>query len=215
MFGSWRDPTTFLLQVAIALPGLLLAIAFHEFAHAWLAVRRGDDTPAQDGRLTMNPLAHIDPIGALMLVIAGFGWARPVQVRAQNLKHPLRDMALVALAGPVANLLVAVASALVSRVLLETGAVRGPVFGPLHLMVQACFWLNVGLAVFNLIPLPPLDGSRILVWLLPYRAAEAVARLEPVAPLILLLLLVTGVLGPLIRPARAAVAGAILRGVGL
>jgi Zn-dependent protease len=215
MFGPGLDPATFLLRLAIALPGLLLAIAFHEFSHAWVAVRRGDDTPAHDGRLTMNPLAHIDPIGALMLVLAGFGWAKPVQVRGGNLKHPLRDMALVAAAGPVANILLAVASAVVWRVMEQTGSTSGPVLGPLFAMVQVCFSMNVGLAVFNLIPIPPLDGSRVLVWLLPARAAESVARFEPVAPLIMLVLLFSGVLSPLIRPARDAVAVTILRGVGL
>jgi len=215
MFGPGGDPVAFLTQLAVRLPGLLLAIAFHEFAHAWLAVRRGDDTPAHEGRLTMNPLAHLDPIGALMLVIAGFGWARPVQVRGHNLKHPLRDMALVAVAGPVANVLLAVVTALVWRLMLETGATSGPVFGPLYAMVRACFSLNVGLAVFNLLPIPPLDGSRVLVWLLPARASEAVARLEPVAPLILLVLVFSGALWPLVGPPMAAVGGAILRGVGL
>lgn len=214
MFPFGGDLASALQTLVISVPGLLLALAFHEFSHAWVATRLGDTTPEADGRLTMNPLAHLDPIGSLMLVFAGFGWAKPVEVHGQNFKSPLRDMALVAIAGPAANILLAVVSVLVLRLLNAAGAVDGALFGPLTLMVWASFVMNVGLAVFNLLPIPPLDGSRLLVWLLPPGPGEAVARLEPYAPLLLLGLLLTGVLGPVIRPLTSAVRGAILRGIG-
>ncbi len=214
MFPFGGDLASALQTLVISVPGLLLALAFHEFSHAWVATRLGDTTPEADGRLTMNPLAHLDPIGSLMLVFAGFGWAKPVEVHGHNFKSPLRDMALVAIAGPAANILLAVVSVLVLRLLNAAGAVDGALFGPLTLMVWASFVMNVGLAVFNLLPIPPLDGSRLLVWLLPPGPGEAVARLEPYAPLLLLGLLLTGVLGPVIRPLTSAVRGAILRGIG-
>lgn len=215
MFPFGGDLASALQQLAIAIPALLLALAFHEYSHAWVATRLGDTTPEADGRLTMNPLAHVDPIGALMLVFAGFGWAKPVQVQGHNFKSPLRDMALVAVAGPLANFLLAVVSAIVLKLMVENGLRSGPVLGPLFEMVRACFGLNIGLGVFNLLPIPPLDGSRILVWLLPRGPAEAVARLEPVAPFLLIGLLFLGVLGPLIWPVTSAVARTIRWGVGL
>jgi Zn-dependent protease len=215
MFPFGGDLASTLQQLAISIPALLLALAFHEFSHAWVATRLGDTTPEADGRLTMNPIAHLDPIGALMLVFVGFGWAKPVQVHGQNFKNPLRDMAVVAAAGPVSNVLLAVALALVLKGMLAYGVVDGPVFGALFAMVRVGFFMNIGLAIFNLLPIPPLDGSRILVWLLPRGPAEAVARLEPYAPLILIGVLVTGIHRPFLRPMYGAVVGAIRWGVGL
>ncbi len=215
MFPIGGDLAETVRALAVALPALLLALSFHEFSHAWVAVRLGDDTPIRDGRLTMNPMAHLDPIGALLLVVAGFGWARPVQVQGQSFRRPLRDMALVALAGPVANLLLAVLSVLAMRAMAAWGLHDGPVATPVWLMLQASFVMNVGLAVFNLLPIPPLDGSRILLWLLPAGPGQAVARLEAYAPLLLLVLLATGALRPILMPLVSAVQGAILWGTSL
>jgi Zn-dependent protease len=209
MFPASGDPASFLQGLALAIPGLLLAFATHEYMHARLAVRLGDDTPERDGRLTLNPFAHFDPIGALMLVIAGFGWAKPVQVQGQYFKSPLRDMAIVAAAGPVTNFVVAALLGVILSVMRAAGLVHGPVFDPLSAMVSIGLSINVGLGVFNLLPIPPLDGSRVLVWALPARWAEAVARMEPYAPLLLLALLFTGVLGRFVYPAVAFVEGLI------
>lgn len=214
MFPFGGDLASALQQLAIAIPGLLLAFAFHEFSHAWVATRLGDSTPADEGRLTMNPLVHLDPVGTFALLFAGFGWAKPVQVHGQNFKHPLRDMALVAAAGPLSNFLLAVVCALVLRVLHAAGAVGGPILGPLEHMIRACLYMNIVLGVFNFLPIPPLDGSRILVWLLPARSGEAVARLEPYAPLLLLVLLVSGALRPVLWPLTSAVREAIRWGTG-
>ena len=211
MFSLGSDPASLVQRLAVSIPGLLLAVAFHEYCHARLAVRLGDPTPEEDGRLTMNPLAHLDPVGALMLVLVGFGWAKPVQVHGQNFKNPLSDMALVAVAGPLANIVLATASVLAWR-LLEASGAQGPVFDPLGAMLWTSFALNVGLAVFNLLPVPPLDGSRVLFWLLPAREAEVLARLEPYAPLVLIVLVVSGALGPILRPLYGAVASLILWG---
>lgn len=211
MFPVGMDPAALMQRLAVSIPGLLLALAFHEYCHARLAVRLGDPTPEEDGRLTMNPLAHLDPIGAIMLVFVGFGWAKPVQVQGQYFKSPLRDMAAVAAAGPLANLVLATLSILAWR-LLEAAGAQGSVFDPLGAMLRASFALNVGLAVFNLLPLPPLDGSRVLFWLLPARGAEALARFEPYAPLVLVALVLTRMHEPILRPLYGAVASFILWG---
>lgn len=215
MFAFGGDLAETVRWVVVAVPALLLALSFHEFSHAWVAVRLGDDTPAEEGRLTMNPIAHLDPIGALMLAFAGFGWAKPVQVRGQYFRRPLRDMALVAVAGPLANLLLAIVSALGLRLMAAAGAMHGPVVTPFWEMLRASFAMNVGLAVFNLLPLPPLDGARILVWLLPARQGEVVARLEAYAPLLLFVLLVSGLLRPILAPLVYSVQHAILWGTSL
>ena len=215
MFPFEGDSLETIRWLVVRVPALLLAVTFHEFSHAWLAVRLGDGTPAKDGRLTMNPISHLDPIGALMLVLVNFGWARPVRVRGEHFRHPLRDMALVAAAGPLANVVLAIVSALGIRAMMEAGAVEGPTATPLSLMLQVSLEMNVGLAMFNLLPIPPLDGSRLLVWLLPARQAERAAWLEAYAPLLLLLLLATGLLRPILTPLVASVDGAIRWGVGL
>jgi len=148
----------------ILFPGLLLSIAIHEFAHAWSADKLGDPTPRLQGRVTLNPLSHLDPIGTLMIFLTSFGWGRAVEFDPYNLKHPVRDTALIALAGPVANLLIALVLSLVIR----TGIL------PWAWMYEASsliVYINVALAIFNLVPVYPLDGSKILLALLPRSTA--------------------------------------------
>jgi len=152
------------LAFFILFPGLLLSITIHEFAHALAADKLGDPTPRHQGRVTLNPLAHLDPLGTLMILLTNFGWGRPVEFDPYNLKNPTRDTALIALAGPVSNLVLALILSLILKV---------SVF-PLEWMYMAGYLLiitNVSLAIFNLIPVYPLDGSKILSALLPPQTA--------------------------------------------
>ncbi len=184
------DPRVLLLL----LPAVLVAVTIHEFAHALVADRLGDPTPRRLGRLTLNPLAHLDVLGTLFFVLFSFGWARPVPVNPRNFAHPRQGMLQVALAGPLAN----VTLAFVVGLLVKTQSLSGSVWGDLASMVV---WINVVLAVFNLIPIPPLDGSRILESLLPLDQAAAYARIQPYGTVLILVLLYTGVVGRVMFPA--------------
>jgi Zn-dependent protease len=165
---------------------LLVGLTFHEFSHALLADQLGDHRPRAMGRVTLNPLPHIDPIGALMLLIAGFGWAKPVMVNPYALRNGPRSMWLVAAAGPAANILVAVAFAVVFRVLDMAGFEDGFLVN----LVRFVVLLNVLLAFFNFIPIPPLDGYNVALAFLPPRTAMTVQRYAPYGMLVLLLLIV-------------------------
>ncbi|MBI3826228.1 MAG: site-2 protease family protein [Candidatus Rokubacteria bacterium] len=193
------DPSAFLAGLAVKIPALLLAVTLHEVAHGLVADRLGDPTARALGRLTLNPLPHIDPLGALALVLAGFGWAKPVPVNGANLRHPRRDMALVAAAGPVANLAVAFAG-LVTLGLVQRTLILGSVTATLHQVLLYVFTFNLGLAVFNLLPLPPLDGGHFLPYLLPRAAWPALPALQRAGPVILIVLLVTGAVRWIIGP---------------
>ena len=189
-------------------PPILLAITLHEIAHGWAALRLGDNTAHAQGRLSLNPLRHVDPVGtilvpALLYMLGGviLGWARPVPVNFRQLRQPRRDMALVAAAGPAANLLMALGWAVMMGLAVLTWAAGWQWLGmPLLLMANVGVLVNVVLAILNLLPVPPLDGSRILASLLPPQGALALARLEPYGLLILLLLLISGVLGMILGP---------------
>jgi len=193
---------------------LLLAMVLHEYAHGWLADKCGDSTARSQGRLTMNPLAHVDPFGTVILpliclLLPGsflLGWAKPVPIDSRSLRNPRRDMALVAAAGPGMNLTLAVVSALLLALLLtleptlslrastdaeaQSSVVTAMFLRPIAVMALYSVIINVFLALFNLIPIPPLDGGRILTCLLPARPARALARLEPYGMLILVGLIV-------------------------
>lgn len=204
-------------QISIwALP-VLAAIVFHEVAHGWVAFRLGDPTAARMGRLTLNPISHIDLFGTvllpLLLIVAQapflFGYAKPVPVNFYNLNHPKRDMVWVALAGPLTNILLALGSVLGLKLLLSFDFSPHDPFSsffialltPLALMAKNSVVINVVLAVFNAFPIPPLDGGRVLVGLLPEPYSSTVARLEPFGFLIILLLLMSHVLDALMGPA--------------
>jgi len=164
---------------------LLVGLTFHEFSHALTADQLGDRRPRAMGRLTLNPIAHLDPIGALMLVVAGFGWAKPVMVNPAALRGGRRSMALVAFAGPIANVMVAIGFAVVFRLMSLTGVEDGFFLRLVALIVQ----LNVLLAVFNLIPIPPLDGYNVALAYLPPRQAITVQQYAPYGVIVLLLLI--------------------------
>ena len=151
------NPFVALLQII----SLVVALTIHEFSHAWMADHLGDPTPRLQGRLTLNPLRHLDPIGTLLLFIAGFGWGKPVEFDPYNLKRPQRDTALIALAGPVSNLLLAIMLA----ILLRTIGMAMPSF--LISTLIFTIFMNISLAIFNLIPIHPLDGGKIVIGILP------------------------------------------------
>ncbi|MEW6276101.1 MAG: site-2 protease family protein [Bacillota bacterium] len=175
-------------EMLLMVPAIVLGLTFHEFAHGWTADRLGDPTARYQGRLTLNPAAHIDVIGLIMLFIAGFGWAKPVPVNPVNLRGNMRrSMMVVSLAGPAANMVLAVAGA----VALGLGLWQVPLWREIFM---AIIRINVVLAVFNLLPVPPLDGSKILAGLLPGRQ-QWLYTLENYGVIILLVLLFTGVIG--------------------
>ncbi|HKV43247.1 MAG TPA: site-2 protease family protein [bacterium] len=182
------------LALVLLLPAVLIAVTFHEYAHALVADRLGDPTARQLGRLSLNPLVHLDVLGTLFFVLFGFGWARPVPVNPRNFADPRQGMLQVALAGPLANVTVAFAVGLLIR---TPGIVDGLWLAFASMLVR----INIVLAIFNLIPIPPLDGSRILASLLPLDRAQAYARIQPYGTVLLLLLLYTGVVGQVISPA--------------
>lgn len=191
---------------------ILVAVILHEVAHGYVAFRLGDPTAAQQGRLTLNPFAHVDPFGTvilpLLLLFGGapflFGYAKPVPVNFMNLRNPRTGMVLVALAGPMTNLLLAALSAVAFNFLQSMQAPQDGLvatnIGVLTLMAGHSVLMNIGLAVFNLLPVPPLDGGRVATGLLPRSPALALARLEPYGMLIIVVLLATGVLGQILRP---------------
>lgn len=199
-----------------ALP-VLLAVVFHEVSHGWVAYRLGDPTARQLGRLTLNPIAHVDLFGTilvpLMLIIAHspfvFGYAKPVPVNFNNLRNPKRDMIWVAVAGPATNLILAALCTLIWRALMPMTGAQGTsyslsslvdFFAPVVLMAQSGILINITLAVFNMLPLPPLDGGRVLVGLLPMPLASLVARIEPFGFIVLIVLLMTRSLDRIIDP---------------
>lgn len=209
-------------EIVIQLVALALAISVHESAHGWMAERLGDPTARWLGRITLNPIKHIDPVGTvlfpLMLAFMGapvLGWAKPVPYVPRNLRNPRRDPALVALSGPVSNIIMATATIVILLVIkavspgfkqtlatvLQHGAAAAPgVFAPLVYLLFALAMINIVLAVFNLLPLPPLDGSKVLAAILPPQMAGVYLAIDRFGMLILFVLLWTGFLGILLRP---------------
>ena len=191
-----------IMSFIAGLPGLILAMAVHEYAHARAAVALGDITPRMTGRLTLNPLAHIDPIGLLMLILAHFGWAKPVMINPRNFKNYKRDDILVSFAGPAANLLLAF---LTLVVLLIYSKFFGRMSQGTYLVLQLIVLYNINFAIFNMIPLPPLDGSHILKHFLPARYAYRYAQSERYSFFILIVFVMTPVLTYILIPLQQLV----------
>ena len=177
------------------LPALLFALTFHEAAHAWMSLRLGDPTARMLGRLTLNPLAHLDLFGTLSVLLIGFGWAKPVPFDPRNFQHPKRDILLTAAAGPISNMILAVLSAVALRLLLNQGWGSTMVDGfwnSLGRIIGLSLVINLQLAFFNLIPLPPLDGSKILSGIVPNEWDRYIWRLEQIGPMVLFGLVMVG-----------------------
>ncbi len=213
--------TTVQKLVAAVIP-VMFAITVHEAAHGYVARYFGDRTAEMLGRLTLNPIKHIDPIGTILvpavaLLLTGwvFGWAKPVPVGFQNLRNPKRDMVFVALAGPAVNILMAIAWAVIAGLIARSGLLGGTTGAVLMQMAIIGVFINSILAVFNMLPLPPLDGGRVAVGLLPEPASSRLASVEPYGFMILILLLASGFLWPIISPAVSFVRRAIFSLAGL
>jgi len=192
-------------QIAILAVPILMAITFHEVAHGYVALRLGDPTAKDAGRLTLNPIKHLDPIGAIALFLVKVGWAKPVPVNPRFFKNPQQGMLLVALAGPGANFILAVCFSLAFHALVAAFGTTSSqtvlsVVEPLLYMCQAGVLVNIGLGVFNLLPIPPLDGSNILAGLLPAHLADKYLQISRYGFIILIVLLVSGAAGRVIVP---------------
>lgn len=187
MFGL--DAATLISRIFV----LFIALSFHEFAHAWAAYRFGDDTARLNGRLTLNPLAHLDPMGSLMLLVAGFGWAKPVPVNPYTLsRRSPNAIAWVSLAGPLMNFLLAVVAAIPLRFNWVPYDIGGGTFPTLFGFLLEFLYINLALAFFNLLPISPLDGEKILITVLPPFLARGLAKISAYGPFILLALILVG-----------------------
>ena len=204
-FSVWT-----LVSLLVSVPIVLFSLSFHEFAHAWAADKLGDSTARWHGRLTLNPFRHLDLVGTLSMIAFGIGWAKPVPVDARNFRNPKKGMALTGLAGPVSNLILSFAGILCYRILnavtklgvyLYHGSCLGRIYGfwdVVALFLIIFSQMNTYLAVFNLIPIPPFDGSRIFYFLLPDKWYFSVMKYERVIMVVMLVLLATGILSPVI-----------------
>lgn len=205
---------SYLLGLLLSLPGLVIALSFHEFAHGYAAYKMGDNTARYSGRLSMNPLHHMDPVGTICLLLFRFGWAKPVPINPYNFRDRRKGIIIVSLAGPFANFLLALVCAIIIAFLQKiTHAPEIVTF--LTLILYYSELLNIGLIVFNLIPIPPLDGSKVLLELLPYRYRDFFYRMERYSQFILILLIVSGVLNPVLSFMQAGIGSLINSLVGL
>ena len=217
--GRYLSNTEELLNILLTLPAVLIAITFHEFAHAFAADKLGDDTPRRQGRLTLNPLAHLDPVGSVMLIFAGFGWGKPVEINPSNFKRTIsmsKGEAIVSIAGPAMNLILAVIFTFLYFTIFKfaTAFCLTQVGFVIVTLIRMTIFINIGLGVFNLIPLPPLDGSKVLKHFLPYKVKDWFERYSQVFYIIFVVLWVTDLAGIIISPVISAVYTGIVSLIG-
>jgi len=179
-----------LRSIILLIPPILAALTIHEFAHGYIAWRLGDPTARMQGRLTLNPMAHLDPIGTLLLFLFYFGWAKPVPVNPTYFRHPRTDMIWVAIAGPASNIMLAFVLGLFIQPLIQYNLIEP--FGAFYQMITIGVFINLMLAFFNLLPIPPLDGSKVVGGLLPVEYLDAWERFERVGPWVLLGVILLG-----------------------
>ena len=202
-----------LLAFVISIPGILIAITFHEFAHAFAADRLGDDTPRRQGRLNLNPFTHLDLFGTIMLIFAGFGWGKPVEINPRNFNRTMsiqKAEAIVSAAGPIMNFIIAILFEIIFCLVIkfapQVEIINGIMYyenqalGVIISIIQSIITINIGLGVFNLIPLPPLDGSKILCGFLPYNARNWVESHSQIFEIVFIALWIVGILTLIVRP---------------
>lgn len=196
-----------LVSLLVSVPGVLIAITFHEFAHGYAAYKLGDNTAKNEGRLSLNPLDHLDPIGTLMLLVAGFGWGKPVHVNPTNYTRKIsmeKGEAIVSVAGPLTNIVLAFIFALIYGAFIKFasfGFLVSTVGQIIKLILATTIAINIGLGVFNLIPLPPLDGSKIIMPFLPYHAKQWFRNNEQIFYIVFVILWITNLASVIISPA--------------
>lgn len=195
-----------LFSLLASIPGVLLAITFHEYAHGLVAYKLGDNTAKDEGRLSLNPLAHLDPIGTLMLLFAGFGWGKPVNVNPRNYNRDItveKADAIVSIAGPAMNMILAIGFTVIYFIIYKfwgTLVLTNRILGITMQMIMYTISINIGLGIFNLIPLPPLDGSKVIKPFLPYNAKQWFEDNERIFYIIFVILWITGIAGTIISP---------------
>ena len=206
-----------LLSLLLSAPGVLIAITFHEFAHGYVAYKLGDNTAKNDGRLSLNPFAHLDPIGTMLLLVAGFGWGKPVQVNPRNYTRKIsmeKGEALVSIAGPLMNFILAIIFTLIYCALYRFAYysfVNTTMGHIVILIISSTISVNIGLGVFNLLPLPPLDGSKVIMPILPYKAKEIFINNEQIFYAIFIIIWATGIAGAIITPIISAISSLVLK----
>ncbi len=216
LYSYLSDPSK-LVNLLLTIPGVLVAITFHEFAHAFAADKLGDDTPRLQGRLNLNPLSHLDPIGSIMLLFAGFGWGKPVQVNPRNYDRRMsmdKADAIVSIAGPTMNFILAIVFTIIFcalyRFLGSYTVMQSTIWSIVMRMINYTIAINVGLGVFNLIPLPPLDGSKVIKPFLPYNAKQWFEANENIFQMVFVVLWILGLLSPIISPVINVIYSGIL-----
>ena len=206
-----------LLSLLLSAPGVLIAITFHEYAHGYVAYKLGDDTAKNQGRLSLNPLAHLDPIGTMLLLVAGFGWGKPVEVNPRNYTRKMsmeKGEAIVSIAGPLMNFILAIIFTLIYCAIYKFASsafLVSTVGEVILLLIASTITVNIGLGVFNLIPLPPLDGSKVIMPFLPSGAKQFFINNEQIFYFVFIIIWITGIAGSIITPAISGISSAILK----